>query len=83
MENKLFCCTDCAVVEGWKVIKKCCSRKIFFLLLSIVFTDINKCNDDVCDANANGTNTNGFHNWICKEGYIGDGQSCQCILEER
>ena len=22
MKVKLFCCTDCAVVEGWKVIKK-------------------------------------------------------------
>ena len=50
---------------------------------SIVFTDINECDDDVCDSNANCTNTNGSHNCICKEGYIGDGQSCQCILEER
>ena len=50
---------------------------------SIVFTDINECNDDVCDANANCTNTNGSHNCICKEGYIGDGQSCQCILEQQ
>ena len=33
---------------------------------SIVFTDINECNDDICDANANCTNTNGSHNCICK-----------------
>ena len=50
---------------------------------SIVFTDINECNDDVCDANANCTNTNGSHNCIYKEGCIGDGQSCQCILEQQ
>ena len=50
---------------------------------SIVFTDINECNDDVCDANANCTNTNGSHNCICQEGYIRDGQSCQCRLEQR
>ena len=40
-------------------------------------------NDDVCDTNANCTNTNGSHNCICKEGYIITGQSCQRRLEQR
>ena len=53
------------------------------LCKSIVFTDIDECNDDVCDANANCTKTNGSHNCICQEGYIRDGQSCQCRLEQR
>ena len=48
-----------------------------------MFTNIDDCNDDVCDANANCTNTNGSHNCICKEGYIEDGQSCQYRLEQR
>ena len=30
--------------------------------------------------NANCTNTNGSHNCSCKEGYIGDGQSCSGTL---
>ena len=29
------------------------------------------------DVNANCTNTNGSHKCTCKEGYPGDGQSCQ------
>ena len=34
MENKIFCCTDCTVVEGWTVIKKKCgSRNRFSLYL--------------------------------------------------
>ena len=55
----------------------------FALCKSIVFTDIDECNDDVCDTNANCTNTNGSHNCICKEGYIITGQSCQRRLEQR
>ena len=55
------------------------------LCKSIVFTDINECNDDshVCDANVNCTNTNGLCNCICKEGYIINGQSCQRRLGKR
>ena len=48
-----------------------------------MFTDIDECNDDVCDTNANCTNSNGSHNCICKEGYILTGQSCQRRLEQR
>ena len=58
--------------------------KIFFLFSvtiykSIVFIDIDECNDDshVCDSNGNYTNTNGSHNSICKVGNIINGQSCQ------
>ena len=55
------------------------------LCKSIVYTDIDECNDGshVCNANPNCTNTNGSHNCICKEGYFVDGQSCQGRLELR
>ena len=50
-----------------------------------MFIDIDECNDDSheCDFNANSTNTNGSYNCICKEGYIINGQSCQCRIEQR
>ena len=50
-----------------------------------MFTDIDEFNYDshVCDANANCTNTNGSNNCIRKEGYIINGKSCQCRLEQR
>ena len=46
----------------------------------LLFQDIDECNNGShsCDVNANCENTNGSHN-ICKEGYIGDGKSCQGI----
>ena len=63
--------------------------KIFFLFSvtiykSIVFIDIDECNDDshVCDSNANCTNTNGSHNSICKVGNIINGQSCQWRIQQ-
>ena len=34
----------------------------------------------VCDINANCTKTDGSHNCTCREGYTGDGQSCQGII---
>ncbi|PFX29309.1 Uromodulin [Stylophora pistillata] len=45
----------------------------------LVLPDIDECSDEYqgCDVNANCTNTDGSHNCTCKEGYIGDGQSCQ------
>ena len=41
--------------------------------------DMNECkgSNNVCDLNADCTNTEGSHNCTCKEGYIGDGKSCQ------
>ena len=60
------------------------SSNFTFSLVSYPF-HIDECNDDshVCDSNANCTNTNGSYNCICKEGYIINGQSCQCRLEQR
>ena len=44
-----------------------------------MFTDVNECSDGnhVCDVNSNCNNTDGSHICTCKEGYTGDGQSCQ------
>ena len=46
---------------------------------SFLFLDINECSDGnhVCDVNSNCNNTDGSHICTCKEGYTGDGQSCQ------
>ena len=46
---------------------------------SFLFSDINECSDGnhVCDVNSNCNNTDGSHICTCKEGYTGDGQSCQ------
>ena len=40
--------------------------------------DIDECkgSNNVCDENANCSNTVGFYNCTCKEGFIGDGRSC-------
>ena len=41
--------------------------------------DIDECSnsDHVCDVNAKCTHSYGSYNCTCKEGFIGDGQSCQ------
>ena len=46
---------------------------------SFLFTDVNECSDGnhVCDVNSNCNNTDDSHICTCKEGYTGDGQSCQ------
>ena len=46
---------------------------------SSLLTDVNECSDGnhVCDVNSNCNNTDGSHICTCKEGYTGDGQSCQ------
>ncbi|CAH3164155.1 unnamed protein product, partial [Pocillopora meandrina] len=47
--------------------------------------DIDECksSNDVCDKNANCSNTVGFYNCTCKEGFTGDGHSCSDIDECR
>ena len=44
-----------------------------------MLTDFDECNgrSHTCDANANCSNANGSYHCTCKEGYTGDGQSCQ------
>ena len=78
----------CTCKEGYTGNNKL--AKIFFLFSvtiykSIVFIDIDECNDDshVCDSNANCTNTNGSHNSICKVGNIINRQSCQWRIQQR
>ena len=49
------------------------------LAINFLFTDVNECSNGnhVCHVNSNCNNTNGSHICTCKEGYAGDGQSCQ------
>ena len=58
-----------------------CSRNLCmkcFLSITLLL-DMDECkgSNNVCDLNADCTNTEGSHNCTCKEGYIGDGKSCQ------
>ena len=54
----------------------------YSISISFVLLDIDEClsNSRACDVTANCTNTDGSHNCTCKEGYTGDGQSCQDII---
>ena len=54
-----------------------------FHLVSVISSinfqlDIDECksSNNVCDENANCSNTVGFYNCTCKEGFTGDGRSC-------
>ena len=40
--------------------------------------DFDECMDGVCDSNATCTNTDGSYTCACREGYMGDGFSCEC-----
>ena len=59
---------------------------IFFSLFNCPFftsyllVDVDERSDHACDENANCTNTKGSHFCTCKEGYTGDGKSCQGTL---
>ena len=48
-------------------------------IINFPLLDIVECSnaDHVCDVNAKCTNSYGSYNCFCKEGFIGDGQSCQ------
>ena len=54
----------------------------YSISLSFLLPDIDEClsGSRACDVTANCTNTDGSHNCTCKEGYTGDGQSCQGII---
>lgn len=45
--------------------------------------DINECDDDICDANANCDNTPGSYVCSCKVGFEDDGNACRDINECR
>ena len=61
---------------------------IFFSLFNCPFftsyllVDVDERSDHACDENANCTNTKGSHFCTCKEGYTGEGKSCQgtCLV---
>ena len=53
------------------------------------FLDVNECDNDSndCDANADCINTQGNFTCVCQSGYVGDGRACvgnivcmECIL---
>ena len=54
----------------------------YSISLSFVLLDIDEClsSSHACDLTVDCTNTDGSHNCTCKEGYTGDGQSCQGII---
>ena len=54
----------------------------YSISISFVLPDIDEClsGNHACDVTANCTNIDGSHNCTCKEGYTGDGQSCQGII---
>ena len=41
-----------------------------------VYTDVDECENDVCDSNALCTNTEGSYGCACNVGYTGDGKTC-------
>ena len=56
---------------------KCFHLTQCFLSLNFQL-DIDECkgSNNVCDQNANCSNTAGFYDCTCKEGFTGDGHSC-------
>ena len=55
--------------------------EIYCTCISFIL-DIDECNDgtDLCDTNANCTNTNGSYECICNSGYEGSGLTCRSKL---
>ena len=54
----------------------------YSISISFVLPDIDEClsGSHACNVTANCTNTDDSHNCTCKEGYTGDGHSCQGII---
>ena len=42
----------------------------------MIFSDINECNTNPCDANASCNNTKGSYECTCNAGYEGNGTNC-------
>ena len=51
--------------------------KCFLSITLQLDMDERKGSNNVCDLNADCTNSEGSHNCTCKEGYVGEGKSCQ------
>ena len=56
----------------------------YSISISLILLDINEClnKSHACDVSANCTNNDGSYNCTCKEGYTGDGQSCQGMSDQ-
>ena len=50
----------------------------------VVYSDVDECTASlpVCDVNAQCTNTNGSYACKCKNGFSGDGKTCQGLFSE-
>ena len=53
-----------------------CVSLTSFLYLFMVNPDVDECKNDVCDSNAQCTNTEGSYVCGCGVGYTGDGKTC-------
>ena len=83
----LVCCVHSLDFRYRELVRKYHTDRLcmkYSILISFVLIDIDEClnRSHACDVNANCTNTDGSYNCTCKEGYTGDGQSCQGILDQ-
>ena len=55
-----------------------CLQQFMSFSLLLILLDIDECaiGTDMCDTNANCTNTDGSYNCTCDNGYSGDGFTC-------
>ena len=68
------------LVAAAKLMNKLFSKHEGLCLCISLLVDVDERSDHACDENANCTNTKGSHFCTCKEGYTGDGKSCQGTL---
>ena len=83
----LVCCVHSLDFRYRELVRKYHTDRLcmkYSISISSVLPDIDEClsGSHACDVTANCTNTDGSHNCTCKEGYTGDGQSCQGILDQ-
>ena len=83
----LVCCVHSLDFRYRELVRKYHTDRLcmkYSISISFVLIDIDEClnRSHACDVNANCTNTDGSYNCTCKEGYTGDGQSCQGILDQ-
>lgn len=53
------------------------SKIVFYNVYAIYYLDINEClQENVCNPNANCTDSEGSYNCKCHTGFAGDGRSC-------
>ena len=67
------------IVTTLKARSLCPSMNNVLVLLVLFNTDVNECEEDVCDSNARCFNTEGSHVCRCRRGFTGDGKTCTGI----